>query len=130
MRNLDFIKKLNILGIYSSKQIAEKDLNYWWQLAYQEERREQDYLYQINDILNDFSDINIRELKSILDTNNSSVNEKVKNNISINNIILFVKHIYREKNIEYKVINEDKKPDLSIKLEKDDDDDTINNPFD
>ena len=129
MRNRDFIKKLNILGIYSSKQIAEKDLNYWWQLAYQEERREQDYLYQINDILNDFSDINIRELKSILDTNNSSVNEKVENNISINNIILFVKHIYREKNIEYKVINEDKKPDLSIKLEKDDDD-TINNPFD
>ena len=128
MRNRDFIKKLNILGIYSSKQIAEKDLNYWWQLAYQEERKEQDYLYQINDILNDFSDINIRELKSILDTNNSSVNEKVENNISINNIILYVQHIYREKNIDYKVVNEDKKPDLSIELEKDDD--TINNPFD
>ena len=52
----------------------------------------------------------------------------------INIIILYVKHIYREKNLDYKVINEDRKPDLSLDLEKDyedtNDDDTIDNPFD
>ena len=47
----------------------------------------------------------------------------------INNIILYVQHIYREKNIDYKVFNEDKKPDLSLNLDKNDDD-YIDNPFD
>ena len=52
----------------------------------------------------------------------------------IDKIILYVQHIYREKNLDYKVMNEDKKPDLSLELEEDDedtkDDDTIDNPFD
>ena len=69
--------------------------------------------------------------EDLIDALNNFENEILSKELTISEIdkiILYVQHIYREKNIDYKVINEDKKPDLNLDLEEDDED--FDNPFD
>ena len=84
MRNSEIIEKLRILGIYSSKQLIEKNINYWWQLQYQISKDDQENLYLLNEALADLNEIDIREIISILDTDNISDNQSEENSFSNN----------------------------------------------
>ena len=75
MKNSEIIEKLKILGIYSSKQLIEKDIDYWWQLQYQISKNDQENLYLLNEALTDLNEIENEEIISTLNANNSSDNQ-------------------------------------------------------
>ena len=84
MKNSEIIEKLKILGIYSSRQLIEKDTNYWWQLQYQVSKNDQENLYLLNEALTDLNEIEEQELISILNSNNSFDNQSEENSLPNN----------------------------------------------
>tara|TARA_Y100000589_G_C27170141_1_gene636316 strand:+ start:273 stop:1397 length:1125 start_codon:yes stop_codon:yes gene_type:complete len=120
MKNSEIIEKLKILGIYSSKQIIEKDLNYWWQLHYQISKNDKEALYLINEALTDLNEIDNVELISVLDGNNiieNHVEEKSisKNNSEVSNEYIDRAMVYIEKG---DFDNAVKEADLGINFEE------------
>ena len=84
MKNSEIIEKLKILGIYSSKQLIEKDIDYWWQLQYQISKNDQENLYLLNEALTDLNVIENEEIISTLNANNSSANQSEGSSFSSN----------------------------------------------